>query len=65
MLVQKLRYVCGMKNDYIKSIFFLCERDSGEVVFQGHIYSGTPLFQPTEMRIPLYSMELLYSYPLK
>ena len=29
------------------------------------VYSGTPLFQPPEMRIPLYTVELLYSNTLK
>ena len=28
-------------------------------------HSGTPLFQPPEMRTPLYTVELLYSNPLK
>ena len=29
------------------------------------VYSGTPLFQPPEMRISLYTVELLYSNTLK
>ena len=29
------------------------------------VYSGTPLFQPPEMRTPLYTVEPLYSNPLK
>ena len=29
------------------------------------VYSGTPLFQPPETRTPLYTVELLYSNPLK
>ena len=29
------------------------------------VYSGTPLFQPHEMRTPLYTVELLYSNPMK
>ena len=29
------------------------------------VYSGTPLFQHPEMRTPLYTVELLYSNPLK
>ena len=29
------------------------------------IYSGPPLFQPPEMRTPLYTVDPLYSNPLK